>query len=591
MDSDKGRTNSSCSQRADGVLANGALSDERYGSGMEMNLTANLQQAAANWIYTVKEGKRRLREIVTLVSSTVRDWSEVIGGGTSRTAWLEDKRQRMMDVLWELEEGPNPQLDDLLDWQLADSLMGDCYGIYEEGSDLCDKGAICTSGVVFVSAATSLIGHQEEEEHGKLGRVLGHVAAFFNDVEAPTPNDPAVLPKVATPADLRDDEVARQANLKNIPRARVMKPHAVDGLSSLDNSDDGEDLIWRGKGKNKKVVEVVDGGKDKAQMGVDDDEEDIEESDEDDENFTLQLPRASDMSSNDNELDRPRDVTPRIGGTTVLREPLWASKMETKKRTGECGTGAPVLEGGGNVNSVTSAVVPASHGHALLNKPGVNMNAAVVVHKKDNSERTAATAPPRSGALALVSKAGNDNGPAEKMLKVTTVPSLIARRTVNSEVTTAAHNSTGAPQLNSRTMAVAVAPHSPVPHSGLKTDKAKPGITIDDAGEASKATGIPLQKGGRTHIPQTTALALAPQSRAPDANTTIDAAAAKPDAIHRQGQVTNQHGATSPDGSPHPHVSLGPQMGDNLPADTLRFPPARTPQPSPSRWSRQAWRR
>ncbi|GBG72287.1 hypothetical protein CBR_g11215 [Chara braunii] len=140
MDSDKGRTSKSCNHRVDGVLANGALSDERYGKGTEMTLTANLQQVVENWIYKLKEGKRRLREMVTLVSSKVRDWSEVVGGETSRTAWLKDKRQRMMDVPWELEEGPDPQLDDLLDWQLVDSLMGNCYAIYEEESDLCDKG-------------------------------------------------------------------------------------------------------------------------------------------------------------------------------------------------------------------------------------------------------------------------------------------------------------------------------------------------------------------------------------------------------------------------------------------------------------------
>ncbi|GBG82492.1 hypothetical protein CBR_g34868 [Chara braunii] len=141
-----GRTGKPCSQCADGVLANGALSEERYDKGMKMTLTANLKQAATNWIYKLKEGQRRLREMVTLVSSTACDWSGVERGETSRTVWLEDKRQRMMNVLWELEEGPDPQLEDLLDWQLADSLMSDCYAIYEEGSDLCDKGAICTSG-------------------------------------------------------------------------------------------------------------------------------------------------------------------------------------------------------------------------------------------------------------------------------------------------------------------------------------------------------------------------------------------------------------------------------------------------------------
>ncbi|GBG82289.1 hypothetical protein CBR_g34573 [Chara braunii] len=126
-------------------------------------------------------------------------------------------------------------------------------------------------------------------------------ATFFDDVEAPTPNDPAALPKSATPADLSDDEVARQAKT---PRARVLKPRVVDGLSSSTGTDNGEDLIWRSKGKNKKVVEVVDGGKGKAQMGVDDKEEDIEESKEDDKNFTLQSPKASNGNELDDDLTR-----------------------------------------------------------------------------------------------------------------------------------------------------------------------------------------------------------------------------------------------------------------------------------------------
>ncbi|GBG74090.1 hypothetical protein CBR_g17801 [Chara braunii] len=206
----------------------------------------------------------------------------------------------------------------------------------------------------------------------------------------------------------------------------------------------------------------------------------------------------------------------------------WRQKTGQENPVPQNGTGTPLLEGGGNVNSDKSAVVPASQGRALLNKPGIDVTAAVALHTKDNLEMTTITSPPRNGALALASKPGTDDGPAERMLKVTTVPLLISQRTVNSEVKTVAHNTTGAPLLNSGTMAAVAAPQRPVPHSGLRTNKAKPGISIDDAGEASKATGIPLQKVGRTQISQTTALALPPQTRAPDGNT-----ATKPDAIHR----------------------------------------------------------
>ncbi|GBG71315.1 hypothetical protein CBR_g8737 [Chara braunii] len=163
--------------------------------------------------------------------------------------------------------------------------------------------------LVYIHWNLQLLDIKKKKSTGSLAGYLDMWAAFFDEVEPPTPNDPAVLPRAATTADLSDDEVARRANLTKIPRARLMKPHVVDGSSSTDNSDDGEDLIWRGKGKNKKVV-VDDGegkaqmdGKGKAHIDVDDEEEDIDESEEDPENFTLRSPRASDISSDDNELD------------------------------------------------------------------------------------------------------------------------------------------------------------------------------------------------------------------------------------------------------------------------------------------------
>ncbi|GBG63343.1 hypothetical protein CBR_g37701 [Chara braunii] len=143
----------------------------------------------------------------------------------------------------------------------------------------------------------------KNKSKGSLAGYLDMWAAFFDDVEAPPPNDPAALPKAATVADLTGDELVHQANLTKTPRARVLKHRAVDESSSSDSSDDGEDLIWRGKGKKKKLVEVLDDGKGKAQMGGNVEEENVEESEEDDENFTLRSPRASDMSSDDDELD------------------------------------------------------------------------------------------------------------------------------------------------------------------------------------------------------------------------------------------------------------------------------------------------
>ncbi|GBG61445.1 hypothetical protein CBR_g21790 [Chara braunii] len=45
--------------------------------------------------------------------------------------------KRMLDVIWELEEGPAPQLDDFIDWHQAGLLMHGCYDIFRKGQDRC----------------------------------------------------------------------------------------------------------------------------------------------------------------------------------------------------------------------------------------------------------------------------------------------------------------------------------------------------------------------------------------------------------------------------------------------------------------------
>ncbi|GBG65664.1 hypothetical protein CBR_g51964 [Chara braunii] len=143
----------------------------------------------------------------------------------------------------------------------------------------------------------------KNKSKGSLAGYLDMWVAFFDNVEAPPPDDPAALPKAATVADLTGDKLVHQPNLTKTHRASVLKHQAVDESSSLDSSDDGEDLPLRCKGNKKKVVGVLDGGKGKAQMGADVEEEEVEESEVDDENFTLWSPRASDVSSYDDELD------------------------------------------------------------------------------------------------------------------------------------------------------------------------------------------------------------------------------------------------------------------------------------------------
>ncbi|GBG87801.1 hypothetical protein CBR_g45957 [Chara braunii] len=45
--------------------------------------------------------------------------------------------QSMLEVIWELEEGPAPSLDDFVDWHQAGLLMHSCYNIFRSGQDRC----------------------------------------------------------------------------------------------------------------------------------------------------------------------------------------------------------------------------------------------------------------------------------------------------------------------------------------------------------------------------------------------------------------------------------------------------------------------
>ncbi|GBG85207.1 hypothetical protein CBR_g39772 [Chara braunii] len=87
---------------------------------------AQLQQDADDWLLTIQEGCVRLRRIVEALSAKGRDWHA---------------------------EGPAPQLDDLIDWPQAKTLMQRCYAIFTDGRDLCD--AIEAQAATMASAATT----------------------------------------------------------------------------------------------------------------------------------------------------------------------------------------------------------------------------------------------------------------------------------------------------------------------------------------------------------------------------------------------------------------------------------------------------
>ncbi|GBG84062.1 hypothetical protein CBR_g37937 [Chara braunii] len=111
---------------------------------------------------------------------------------------------------------------------------------------------------------------------------------------------------VADDGEMSAEEVARRLRLRKTSSARVPKVGKVDESSDTDNSDDGEDLVWRGKGKKRKDVECLDGAchqEGKAEVEEVDDDGDSHEEDEVEEigtaAFALLAPSDSDEDSDD----------------------------------------------------------------------------------------------------------------------------------------------------------------------------------------------------------------------------------------------------------------------------------------------------
>ncbi|GBG75772.1 hypothetical protein CBR_g21016 [Chara braunii] len=134
------------SARTEGKLVQRTAEIKVERTSREMASNRDLQQAADNWLVVLQDGRRRLQEAVLRLSSAARDWSGVDWGATSLTGWLEEMLQRMLGVLGELEKGPDPRWEHLLDWQLVDELMCCCYELYEEGNDLCVEYAARSTG-------------------------------------------------------------------------------------------------------------------------------------------------------------------------------------------------------------------------------------------------------------------------------------------------------------------------------------------------------------------------------------------------------------------------------------------------------------
>ncbi|GBG89308.1 hypothetical protein CBR_g49018 [Chara braunii] len=110
--------------------------------------------------------------------------------------------------------------------------------------------------------------------------------------------DSDILPDDAQPS---SEEVARRERLRKASQGRIPVVGRVDDDSDIDSSDDGEDLVWRGKGKKRKDL-VPNDPKGKGQVVEEDYEEEKEMEDKDDETVYGIRPKGdSDEDSDDDD--------------------------------------------------------------------------------------------------------------------------------------------------------------------------------------------------------------------------------------------------------------------------------------------------
>ncbi|GBG46258.1 hypothetical protein CBR_g79664 [Chara braunii] len=102
----------------------------------EENLVRELHIGAIEWLITLENGCRWLREIVRDMSLRLQMEPEVEGGAISLAGWMKDKSEDMLAIIWELEEGPDPWLDVSIDWRRADGIMSICKTLFNWGRDL-----------------------------------------------------------------------------------------------------------------------------------------------------------------------------------------------------------------------------------------------------------------------------------------------------------------------------------------------------------------------------------------------------------------------------------------------------------------------
>ncbi|GBG85730.1 hypothetical protein CBR_g40457 [Chara braunii] len=91
------------------------------------------------WLSILESCRCHLQDQVDLLSSTATCWPRVDQGATSLAGWLEAVMERMLKIVWELEEGSASLTEGDIGCRQADLLTGHCYTLFEEGTELCDE--------------------------------------------------------------------------------------------------------------------------------------------------------------------------------------------------------------------------------------------------------------------------------------------------------------------------------------------------------------------------------------------------------------------------------------------------------------------
>ncbi|GBG79836.1 hypothetical protein CBR_g30101 [Chara braunii] len=101
-----------------------------------MEVGGELQRQADDWLVTLEQGCRRLQMMVGELSLRSIEEPKDEGGAISMAVWLKNMVDDMLDIIWWLEEGLDPQLEACIDWKRAEAMMSTCYDLIAEGRNL-----------------------------------------------------------------------------------------------------------------------------------------------------------------------------------------------------------------------------------------------------------------------------------------------------------------------------------------------------------------------------------------------------------------------------------------------------------------------